>query len=92
MGIHLQCPVCGAPGSDTVSSDARWGMLYDENELERAFDAAHDATDTDDTYAFLDQDGRRTFECPCGRALWIADRREAGQPSAGRWLITSSAP
>ena len=83
MGIHLQCPACGNPGSDTTSPDERWGTLYNERELERASDVTDDVTD--DTYSFLDEDGRRIFECPCGRAIWIADRREAGPPP-GRWF------
>ncbi len=87
MGIHIQCPACGAHGSDTTSPDARWGMLYDELEMELAVDVGRDGADDDqDSYSFIDRDGRRTFECPCKRAIWIADRREPGRPPTGRWF------
>lgn len=85
MGIHVQCPACGTHASDTVSPDARWGTLYDEKELENAVVEAESSAET---YLLLDEDGRRAFECPCGRAVWIADRKKSGQPSTGRWFMS----
>lgn len=63
-----------------VSPSREWGTLYDGLELERAFERI-DARGGED-YAFEPDEGRETFECPCGGAIWVASRRGA----TGHWF------
>ena len=76
MSTHVQCPACGHPAANIVSPDDRWGTLYDGREIDRGLDAAPTNEDEDyTTYTFQWDAGRETFECSCGRAIWIASRR-----------------
>jgi hypothetical protein len=82
MSMSVRCPVCGHAAKDNASPDPRWGKIYDGRELDRALEASSD-DDPVETYAFNDDEGRDTFECACGKAIWIADR----QTTEGRWFV-----
>jgi hypothetical protein len=69
-----------------VSPDKRWGMIYDEGTLERAIRI--DADVDVDFYDLDADDGRETFECQCGRSIWISSPSDSG----GRWFLSWSVP
>jgi hypothetical protein len=83
MSTHIRCPSCGDPAANIASPDARWGKLHSSYELERA---SEDSNDDWHTYVFRWDDGRESFECSCGRAIWIANDKAAG----GRWFVDPS--
>ena len=85
MSTHVQCPSCGQHAGHIVSPDRRWGELYDECTMEAA---AHTSCEDDDFdwFELEKSDGRETFECTCGRAIWIADR---GTLNRGRWFVSN---
>ncbi len=86
MSTHIECPNCDQPAAHIVSPDRRWGELYDECTMENAIVVPHgDGGDDDfDRLELNMSDGRETYECTCGRAIWIADR---GTPNRGRWFL-----
>lgn len=89
MSTHIQCPSCERHTANIVSPDERWGQIYDGREIDRAADfdlveASGDRPSNDlDVFVFQPEDGRETFECSCGQAIWIASR----QASGGRWFV-----
>jgi hypothetical protein len=76
--------MCGQPSANIVSPRKEWGTLYDGLELERACDRVDPSGDAD--YAFDPRDGRETFECPCGQAIWIEDRHDVSSAHSGGWF------
>jgi hypothetical protein len=84
MSTHIRCPSCGQPASDTAYPDECWGSLYDGRELDLARERAPElSTDDVSHYSFCTGEGRQTFECPCGSAVWVASRDEP----VGRWFV-----
>jgi hypothetical protein len=82
VSTHVRCPACGAPAANIASPNERWGQIFDGRELDHASESSDD--DAHD-YTFLWNDGRETFECPCGVAIWIASR----QRPDGRWFTAN---
>jgi hypothetical protein len=88
MSTHVQCPSCGQPAANIVSPNKRWGSLFDDLEMDRAFDPEEAAAEDGDRenfnrYTFCSNMGRETFECQCGGSIWVADR----QGPEGRWFV-----
>jgi hypothetical protein len=81
VSTHVQCPACGRPAANIAEPDERSGTLYDGREIDRGFNAGNEDRTT---YTFQWDDGRETFECSCGRAIWIANRRIPD----GRWFVS----
>jgi hypothetical protein len=80
VSTHVQCPACGRAAANIVSPRKEWGTLYDGLELERACDQVDSSGE--EGYTFDSSDGRDTFECPCGQAIWIEHRRDAHRAHA----------
>lgn len=84
VSTHIQCPSCGQPAAHIVSPECT---------MEEAIDFSPDDECVKypdcDRFVLDKSDGRETFECPCGNAIWIADR---GTPNHGRWFISCVPP
>jgi hypothetical protein len=73
----LACPLCGLVSKDN-GDNKRWGVALDKAELERAFIEDSDlegVKSLSDLAAMVndlvDDEGRATFWCPCGRMMWM---------------------
>jgi hypothetical protein len=81
MSTHVRCPICGYAAANITSPDKRWGQIYDGEEIDRAFEPS--SGELLHNMAFRWDEGREIFECPCKRAVWIADRQIPG----GSWFV-----
>lgn len=92
MSARVSCPSCGAVSRDAVSTDEHWGIIVDDCELESAM-FVHGDDDVQghllsyDLYE-LDDVGRRTHECRCGKTVWVGDRGDPHGP--GRWFVEAT--